>query len=113
MFLDYQFYVIAIAIIAAAFFVSRSTRINSVQNIAKDAGDLVVVRSVPLSRLTTLFSHSVIKKDVARIQIAPHCVTLFTHSDNAIDIWLKAHQVEAVAEHLSILLPDAQQVVVS
>lgn len=51
-------------------------------------GDNVIVNSTMLSRSYGFSSKVVVKSNITKIQLADNCVSLFTKSDNAIDIWL-------------------------
>ncbi|MDN4501660.1 hypothetical protein QX776_04575 [Alteromonadaceae bacterium BrNp21-10] len=86
----------------------RAKKFNTPQRVLEDKGNEVWVKAMPLAKLFPALSHKIEKQQIAKIQLAPRCLTLFTHGDNAIDIFLSSKVIDDIAAYAQRLFPSAE-----
>ncbi len=106
--IDYPVFFGLWAIVAVFYILNRSPKINGAENVLIDDGDKVFFRDYPISRILKLRGKLIYKQDIVRVQQAPRCVSLFTGSGNAYDIWLPKGTVDEVSSKAQMLFTDAK-----
>ncbi|WP_157611065.1 hypothetical protein [Arsukibacterium perlucidum] len=81
----YIYIIIAFIII---WFIENRVNLSTSHKALIEDGDNVIVNPTMLSRCYGFSSKVVIKSNITKIQLADNCISLFTQSGNAIDIWL-------------------------
>ncbi|MBE0458971.1 hypothetical protein EI167_16295 [Pseudoalteromonas prydzensis] len=81
----YIYIIIAFIVI---WFIEHRVNLSSSHKALIEDGDRVIVNTTILSRCYGFSSKVVIKSDITKVQIADSCISLFTQSGHAIDIWL-------------------------
>ncbi|MBU2883100.1 hypothetical protein KO525_04095 [Psychrosphaera sp. B3R10] len=89
---------------------NRSATINGAKRVLVEAGPTVFCRDLPLARIFKLNGRALVKSDVVKIQRAARCVTLFTASGIAFDLWLPKSTVDEVALRAKKLFSNAKYV---
>lgn len=76
-------------------------------------GDQVFVADVPAASLYKGFGKTIQKSAIAKIQLADRCVSLFTQSNNAIDIWAPNKTLaRTVYDRALLIFPHAETCIV-
>ena len=73
-------------------------------------GDSILVRATPYARLMNDQKLKVKCEDIVKLQLAGSCISLFSASGNAIDIWLDKKSVNTVLESAVKYFPNANLV---
>ena len=81
-------YIYIILAFIVIWFIEHRVNLSSSHKALIEDGDKVIVNPTMLSRCYGFSSKVVIKSDITKIQIADNCISLFSKSGNAIDIWL-------------------------
>jgi hypothetical protein len=107
---SFNFYLFLLALISCClpFYGYRSRKFNSPSKIVEDLGETIIVRQSPFSRVTKLMGKPIKKADVAKLQRAKNCLTIFTKSDNAYDIWLSEKHMGDAVGYCRKLFPNAE-----
>ncbi|WP_448566478.1 hypothetical protein [Thalassotalea ganghwensis] len=81
-------YVCLIIACIVIWFIENRVDLSTAHKALIENGDEVIVNPTMLSRCCGFSSKVVTKNKVTKIQLADNCISLFTQSGNAIDIWL-------------------------
>ena len=104
----FYLYLVAFITVGITLYGYKARKFNAPYVVVVDLGDTVVVRQSPLSRVTKRLAKTINKTDIAKLQRSKNCLTLFTHSDNAYDIWLSEKHIHDTIEHCKNLFPTAK-----
>lgn len=107
---SFNFYLFLLALITVCLtlYSYRSRKFNSPSKVVEDLGEVIIVRQSPFSRVTKLLGKQITKADIAKLQRAKNCLTIFTKSDNAYDIWLSEKHIGEAVEYCRNLFPNAE-----
>ena len=108
--IDYPVFIGLWTVVFVVMVLNRSKKFNDAQRIFIDEGSVVYCRDLPLARIFNLKGKALIKADVVKVQRAKRCVTLFTSSGNAVDLFLPKNTVEEVDKKAQSLFPNAAYV---
>ncbi|RDV26625.1 hypothetical protein DXV75_06430 [Alteromonas aestuariivivens] len=92
---------------AIAWWLASSRHLSRPSNVMCELQNAVSIRQNSLARLFTGFSTTISKANVCRIQVTDQCLTLYTRSNFAIDIWVAPSQLDANAARARSLFPSA------
>ena len=81
-----------------------SPSLNTPEKIVQEDKGVLTLRTAPISRLSGFFERKVETAKIARVQQSNYAVTLFTHSDNAFDIYVPKRYMGPLLEHLESVL---------
>ena len=76
-----------------------------------DLDDNLLIAHVPLARVFTRFAKVVPKSNIDRIQIAGNMITIFSKSNNAIDVWIPRKDFVEPAKQRALALCNGVDVV--
>jgi uncharacterized membrane protein YvbJ len=107
---SFNFYLFLLALITVCLtlYCYRSRKFNSPSKIVEDFGEAIIVRQSPFSRVTKLLGKPIKKADIAKLRSAKNCLTIFTKSNNAYDIWLSEKHMEETVGYFRNLFPNAE-----
>ncbi|WP_218352431.1 hypothetical protein [Alteromonas lipotrueiana] len=86
----------------------HSQRLNRPNYVLTELDSLVGVRHNSLARLSARFTTFVEKHHIRRIQVSHECLTLFTDTNDFVDIWLCDEYLFSNASRAKTLFPDAE-----
>lgn len=93
-------------------FVHSPKRYQATKVLAEN-GDEVFIADVPAANLYKGFGRTIKKSAIAKVQLAGNCVSLFTQSNNAIDIWAPNKTLaRTVYERALLIFPKVETCII-
>ena len=86
----------------------HSHRLNQPAYVLTEFDSVVGVRHNSLSRLAAGFTTFVEKHHIRRIQVTRECLTLFTDTNECVEIWLCDEYLSSNATYAKRLFPEAE-----
>ena len=103
----YIYIIIACLVI---WYIEHKVNLSTSHKALIEDGENVIINPTMLSRCYGFSSKVVAKSNITKIQLANNCVSLFTESNNAIDIWLPKKYCSNVAERAEKYFKNASLV---
>ncbi len=107
---NYYFLGIWIGLLLLHYLFTRTRRFNNPLNTLEDCGDSVRIQASGYQFSIFHDPTCIEKKQVAKIQRSKSTVSLFTHGNNAVDIWVVGKFNDELFERAKHLFPHAQVV---